>query len=135
LVLGQRRGLLGGLLLGLLAEELGLDVGAPRLGLASRQAIGLGEAQPSIAGHVDLGDMLLGQKASKNQPSIDDRGALVRLRRDGVDPPDPGRAVGVDLERALSELLRGEAQDPRRGEGVLRRLAGDRAGHRLGRRP
>ena len=45
------------------------------------------------------------------KPAIDERGALVALRRDGVDAADPGRALGVDPERALAQLVGREAQD------------------------
>jgi hypothetical protein len=72
--------------------------------------------EPQVADAVDLFDLRGGEQAAQDQAAIDDRGALVALRRDGVDAADPRRLVRVDAQRALAQLGGGQAEDGRVAE-------------------
>ncbi len=107
------------LLLGLLRGARGGEIRHGAVGGAGghggRQLGRLVVAEPEVAHPVDLGELRLAEQAAEDEPAVDERGALVALRRDGVDAADPRRAVRVDAQRALAQLGGGEAEDAVRG--------------------
>ena len=98
-------------LLELRLAELGdRVVGGLRSG-GGGELVGVVKPQPEITDPMDLGDLHLVEQSAQNEAAIDQRRALVALRRNGVDPADPRGAVGVDLHRALAQLVCRQAED------------------------
>jgi len=67
--------------------------------------------EPEVPDAVDLGELVRVEEPAKEEAAVDERGPFVALRRNRVDPADPGGLVRVDLQGPASKLVSREAQD------------------------